>query len=324
MPRPHRVEFPDALYHVTARGVQKSAIVRDDHDRIRWCEYLRAAVNRFGLELYAFTLLDNHFHLFLSTPRANLAEAMRYLNGSYAAYFNARHERKGHLFQNRYYAVLIESQGHYVEVSRYVHLNPVRAGIVKSPEEYAWSSYAGYHWGRKPLQWLNYGRVLAEFGAGKEASERYREFVAEGIGKKLPPPWIRAVGGWLIGSPKFVAKAYGLLAKDAKGGRWDSRAGKGGSGIEAPLDEIALAVCKEFRVTMEQLKSNGLYRGPARAAFIFLARKRAGHSLKSIGAYVGVDSVAAISNAASRAARMIAESREFARQISRLQARLHT
>ena len=130
MPRPPRVESAETLYHVTVRGVQKSAIVRDDHDRIRWLEYLKAAVNRAGLELYAFTLMDNHFHLFLSTPKANLGEAMQYLNGSYAAYFNARHERKGHLFDNRYHAVLVESQGHYLEVSRYVHLNPVRAKLL--------------------------------------------------------------------------------------------------------------------------------------------------------------------------------------------------
>jgi REP element-mobilizing transposase RayT len=288
MPRPLRVEFPEALYHVTARGVLKNAIVRDDHDRVRWHDYLKAAVTRAGLELYAFALLDNHFHLFLCAPNSNLAEAMQYLNGSYAAYFNARHERKGHLFENRYHAVLIESQGHYTEVSRYVHLNPVRAGVVKHPEQYPWSSYPGYYYGRMPLSWLNYGRVLAEFGEGKIARERYREFVAAGVGVKLAPPWARAVGGWLLGSPKFVAKTYAILAKDRKDSRWDSRATQGPRAIDATLDEIAAAVCAKFRITQEQLKTRDVKIRAARRAFAFIAREQAGYSLKSIGGHLGI------------------------------------
>ena len=268
MPRPPRVEFPEALYHVTARGVLKNAIVRDDHDRVRWHDYLKAAVTRAGLELYAFALLDNHFHLFLSAPNANLGVAMQYLNGAYAMYFNKRHERSGHLFERRYRGILIENRGHYTEVSRYIHLTPVRAGAVERPEEYAWSSYPGYHFGRMPLSWLNYGRVLAEFTPikpttatkgvrplllQKEARERYREFVAAGVGRKLAPPWARAVGGWLLGSPKFTARIYALLAKDRKDSRWDSRATQGPRAIDATLDEIAQAVCRHFGVSIEEL-----------------------------------------------------------------------
>jgi REP element-mobilizing transposase RayT len=288
MPRPPRVEAPDALYHITARGVLKSAIVRDDHDRVRWCDYLKEAVRRFGLDLYAFALLDNHFHLFLSTPLANLGEAMQYLNGSYAAYFNARHERRGHLFENRYRAILIESQGHYTEVSRYVHLNPVRAGLVERPEECAWSSYPGYHSGRMPLFWLNYSRVLAEFGEGKAARERYREFIAEGVGRKIAPPWLHAIGGWILGSPKFAAKTYAILAKDSKGDRWDSRAASVKADIDATLDEIALAVRKHFDIAPEQLKAHDAKYREARRAFAFVAREHVGYSLKSIGNYLGL------------------------------------
>jgi REP element-mobilizing transposase RayT len=283
-----RVEFPEALYHVTARGVLKNAIVRDDHDRVRWHDYLKAAVTRAGLELYAFALMDNHFHLFVCAPRANLGKAMQYLNGAYAMYFNKRHERSGHLFERRYRGILIENRGHYTEVSRYIHLNPVRAGAVERPEEYAWSSYPGYHFGRMPLSWLNYGRVLAEFGEGKEARTRYREFVAAGVGRKLAPPWARAVGGWLLGSPKFTARIYALLAKDRKDSRWDSRASQGKRATDATLDEIAQAVCRHFGVSIEELKTSGKSRAAARAAFVFLAREQAGFSLKSIGTFIGV------------------------------------
>jgi len=337
MPRPPRVEFPDALFHVTTRGVLKNAIVRDDHDRVRWCEYLKQAVARFGLELYAFALLDNHFHLFLGAPNTNLAAAMQYLNGSYAAYFNARHERKGHLFENRYRAVLIESQGHYTEVSRYIHLNPVRAGIVKRPEQYPWSSYPGYYYGRMPLSWVNYSRVLAEFVAGgmpprtkgvrpllfwKEPLERCRQFVAAGIGQRLAPPWARAVGGWLLGSPKFVAKTYALLAKDRGDTRWDSRASLGNRAIDATLDKIATAVCKEFSATPDQLKSRDFKARPARRAFALLARVSAGHSLQSVAACLGITSRARAFDLAKAAEAQKPKDDEFRKQIARLDSQL--
>jgi REP element-mobilizing transposase RayT len=318
MPRPLRIQFPEALYHVTARGVDKAPIVRDDHDRMRWCEYLKAAVTRFGLELYAFALLDNHFHLFLSAPNTNLNAAMHYLNGAHAMYFNTRHQRKGHLFEKRYHATLIESQGHYTTISRYIHLNPVRAGLADRPEQYAWSSYPGYHSGRMPLSWLNYTRVLAEFGEGKEARERYRKFVTEAIGKKLTPPWAYAAGGWLIGTPKFTARVYTLLAKDRKDNRWDSRASQGKRAIEATLDEIAQAVCKECRVSAEQLKSRESNARAARRAFALLAREHAGYSLKSIAAHIGVNSNAAVAHVVRRAADRVQKNEEFRRLITRL------
>ena len=333
MPRPPRVEFPEALYHVTARGVLKSAIVRDDHDRVRWCDYMKEAVRRFGLELYAFALLDNHFHLFLSTPLANLWPAMQYLNGAYAAYFNARHERKGHLFEKRYRAILIESQGHYTEVSRYIHLNPVRAGLAERPEDYAWSSYPGYHSGRLPLPWLNYGRVLAEYTTevlnkgvrplySTHARERYREFVARGVGKKLAPPWLHAVGGWLLGSPKFASKIYALLAKDARGDRWDSRARQGSRGIDVTLDEMAQAVCKEFGITLEQLKARDARVRAASSAFVFLARERGGFSLKSIGERIGVDNPGTVFMVGRRASARVAKMGEFRETAMKIESAL--
>jgi REP element-mobilizing transposase RayT len=322
MPRPLRVEFPDALYHITARGVLKAPIVRDDHDRIRWTDYLKEAVRRFGLELYAFALMDNHFHLFAASPLANLGKAMQYLNGAYAMCFNKRHERSGHLFEKRYHAVLIESQGHYTEVSRYIHLNPVRAGAVEKPEQYAWSSYPGYHFGRLPLPWLNYGRVLAEFGEGKEARARYREFVAHGIGKKLAPPWANAIGGWLLGSPRFTAKIYALLAKDAKDSRWDSRATQTPRALDATLDEIAAAVCKEFKVAPEQLKTRSAASRAARRAFALLARHHAGHSLKAIGQRLQITVPCSVLDIVKRASARAEKSGPFRQHISRLESRL--
>jgi REP element-mobilizing transposase RayT len=322
MPRPLRVEFPEALYHVTTRGVRQEAVVLDDHDRIRWTDYLKEAVRRFGLELYAFALMDNHFHLFARAPLANLGKAMQYLNGAYAMYFNKRHERSGHLFEKRYHAVLIESQGHYTEVSRYIHLNPVRAGAADRPEQYAWSSYPGYHFGRMPLPWLNYGRVLAEFGEGKEARARYRDFVAHGIGKKLPPPWANAIGGWLLGSPRFTAKIYALLAKDAKDSRWDSRAVAAKPAINATIDKIVRAVCDEFHVTPEELKTGTAKSRMARQAFVLTARDRAGYSWKSVGLPLDAKTHGATLYLGGQARMKMGRDENFRKHIARMESRL--
>ena len=322
MPRPPRVEFPDALYHITARGIQKAPIVADDHDCVRWMEYLKNAVLRFALELYTFTLMDNHYHLFVSTPQANLGKAMQYLNGSYAMYFNVRHKRGGHLFERRYRGILVEDQGHYTEVSRYIHLNPVRAGIVERPEHYLWSSYAGYHSGRMPLSWMNYERVLAEFGEGKDARRRYREFVVDGVDKKLAPPWRGALGGWLLGSAQFAARVYAVLASDRNDGRWISPAVLNDKSLTVTPDEIAAAVSKIYGIDPKILKHRGPCSRTPRSAFMLIARDRAGMTLETVGDYLGIRAKGSVANTISRARRREAEDRKFRNAVSRLKLML--
>ena len=127
MARPLRILFPDALYHVISRGDNRRAIVRDDQDRGKRLEWLERTVEQHGWKLHAFVLMDNHEHLFVQTPRPNLPQGMKLLNASYTQYFNKRHRRCGHLFQGRYKSFLVEEDGYFSELSRYIHLNPVRA-----------------------------------------------------------------------------------------------------------------------------------------------------------------------------------------------------
>lgn len=143
MARPLRIEYSGALYHVMSRGNARKAIVRDDVDREKRLDWLRRTVETYGWRLHAFVLMDNHDHLFVETPEANLSAGMQFLNGGYSSYFNRRRRRSGHLFQGRFKAQLIEEEGYFLEVSRYIHLNPVRAKRIP-PEKYPWSSYPGY------------------------------------------------------------------------------------------------------------------------------------------------------------------------------------
>src|SRR5215213_10285052 len=141
MARPLRIDVPGALHHVTSRGNERRPIFRSNRDREAFLQLLAEAVKRFGWSVTAWVLMTNHFHLVIQTPEANLSRGMQWLNGSYADWFNRRHERSGHLFQGRFKSFLIDQETYFDEVLRYVVLNPVRANMVGGPEEYRWSSY---------------------------------------------------------------------------------------------------------------------------------------------------------------------------------------
>lgn len=214
MARPLRIEFPGALYHVMSRGNERKPIVRDDADRQKRLEWLRRTVERYGWRLHGFVVMRNHDHVFVETPEANLSAGMQYLNGSYTSYFNRRHRRSGHLLQGRFKGHLIEGQGYFLEVSRYIHLNPVRAKAVARPEDYRWSSCEGYVRASGAVPWVTYARVLGEFGRkGTAARRAYAGFVRAGTREPPPSPFKGAVGGLLVGSARFVATMRGLLGE---------------------------------------------------------------------------------------------------------------
>ena len=142
MSRPLRIEFPNALYHVTARGDRREDIFEDDEDRRMFLSTLARVVTQFNWICHAWCLMDNHYHLLIQTPDGNLSKGMRQLNGIYTQAGNRRHRRVGHLFQGRFKAVLVDSDAYLLEVSRYVVLNPVRAGTVKKPGAWPWSTKA--------------------------------------------------------------------------------------------------------------------------------------------------------------------------------------
>lgn len=207
MARPLRIQYPGALYHVMSRGNQKLPIVRDDVDRRKRLQWLQRTVETYGWALHAFVLMRNHEHLFVQTPEANLSAGMHLLNGSYTGYFNRRHHRVGHLFQGRFKGHLIEEEGYYLEVSRYIHLNPVRARLARRPEQYRWSSYAGYQRASRTLRWVTYDGVLGEFGRDSVRARRsYTKFVRAGLQPPPKSPFVDALGGLLLGSDAFITR----------------------------------------------------------------------------------------------------------------------
>jgi REP element-mobilizing transposase RayT len=211
MARPLRILYPAATYHVTSRGNERKAIFRDDSDRKTFLDILGEVVNRFGWQLYAYVLLDNHFHLFLMTPEANLSRGMHRLNQRYAQYFNKQHNRVGHLFQGRFKSPVIETKSYFLEVARYVVLNPVRARICKEAADYHWSSYRATVGLTDAPEWLASQLLLDEFDCWDAPGARlaYREFVA--AGEKEKNLWEKLEGQFILGGDVFVAKIRALI-----------------------------------------------------------------------------------------------------------------
>jgi REP element-mobilizing transposase RayT len=214
MARPLRLEFPGAIYHVTARGNARGVVFLDDEDRESFLVCLGEVIVRLGWLCHAYCLMDNHYHLLIETPEGNLSQGMRQINGIYTQRFNRRHGRVGHLFQGRFKAIVVDRDNYLLELCRYVVLNPVRAAMVKYAERYPWSSYPATVGLTDSPTWLNTDWLLGQFGKYRAVARRhYADFVAEGVG--LPSPWSAVRGQVLLGSEAFVEKIRPLL--DGKG-----------------------------------------------------------------------------------------------------------
>ena len=196
MARQLRVEYPGAIYHVTVRMLgdwkrESNRLFADDADRQRFVESLQDRVKQYRVRLYLFVLMQNHFHLVLETPAGNCGKFMHSLTTAYTVYFNLRHKRHGHLVDGRYKAKLVEREEYLLKLTRYVHLNPVcvkgRANLpikekIRHLRSYAWSSYRSYIGLAKPLDYVEYGPILAEMhGQRRDWPQRYRAFVESGM-----------------------------------------------------------------------------------------------------------------------------------------------
>ncbi|MBT3201005.1 MAG: hypothetical protein HN350_13970 [Phycisphaerales bacterium] len=282
-----------------SRGNAKQAIVRDDIDRAKRVDWLRRTVEVYGWRLHAFALMTNHEHLFVETPEPNLSAGMQYLGGSYTSYFNWRYKRSGHLFQGRFKAHLVQTEGYFREVSRYIHLNPVRAGIVANPQDYQWSSYAGYAQARRTVAWVCYDRVLAEFGrdAG-EARRAYGRFVRAGIDAPPPSPFAKPIGGMLVGSAEFVQKIRRMLQDrpdDASLPQLQNM--KAHLKSRPELELIVSVVADHFGRDRADWREGKRVNHVSRALAAYLARRRFGYPVNQVAVALGYGSGSSVAHA---------------------------
>ena len=312
MARPLRIDIRDGVYHVTSRGLERREIVRDDADRVKWEELLDAVATRCQWQVFAWALMGNHFHLFLRTPDANLSAGMHDLNSGYVSAFNRRHGRCGHLLQGRFKAIVVESGRHEWELSRYVHLNPVRAGLVRRPEQYRWGSCRHYFGAGGAPAWLAWEEVLSQHGRTLRAARRaYGESLAEGVASPPPSPFGGVVASSVLGSQGFVERVRAWLGKRLPDRELPTVRALRRTGT---LGAIEAAVCEAFGVSPAVLRERGRWHNDARSVAIYLSRKWSGESEAELGRRFGGVAGAAISRTVRAVALRLQKDKRLARR----------
>jgi len=310
MARPLRIEYPDAFYHITSRGNERKDIFKTQKDREQFLSYLESAADRYGAVIHAYCLMNNHYHLLLQTPRGNLSQIMRHINGAYTTYYNVKKQRSGHLLQGRYKALIVDKDAYAQELSRYIHLNPVRAGVVAKLEEYPWSSYRYYiHTGGKPT-WLNTEFILSSFNhIISKAQKEYRRFVEALVGQDYETPLKCVVGSTILGNDDFVSQ---IKEKYLKGKRADRNV--------PALKQLAEKPAIEH-IAAEAERMLGDKPAVAKRVKLYLCHRYTGKQLKEVGEYFNVGE-SGVSQSSRRVAMALEKDKKLRRTIEEIKGRL--
>jgi len=306
--RPLRIEYPGAFYHVTSRGNERRTVFQNNRDREKFLSYLESTHERYGAVIHVYCLMGNHYHLLLETPRGNLSKILHYINGAYTTYFNIKRSRSGHLFQGRFKGVLVDKDEYCKELSRYVHLNPVRAAMVETPLEYPWSSYRYFVGRDKKPQWLTTDFILGEFGGeGGRGFKKYREYVERRENKELDNPLKKVIASTFLGSKEFIDRIKLEYLEKKEIDNRDLPALKKIL-IGPSLESIEKAVIKRVG------RSDPLFK----KICIYLSYQRSGLNLREIGEYFGMQR-GAISQLSRRFAEAIEGNHELRKVLSSLE-----
>jgi len=309
MPRSARLDAPGVLHHVMGRGIEKRKIFLDDQDQFDFVNRLGTLAKEGSMDIYAWTILPNHFHILCKTKRRPLSSSMRKLLTGYAVNFNKRHRRHGHLFQNRYKSIVCQEDVYLAELVRYIHLNLLRAGVVKDLVELnacPWSGHSALMGNMDGREWQNRDYVLGYFGGGRRGRRNYLKFVEEGISMGRKPELvggglIRSLGGWssvmalhrrgekqvsderILGDGDFVE---GVLAEWGGLGKENLRVGQ----KKVNLWSLAEGVCKGGGINLEELRSGSRRHAvvEARQELSRLALMAHGYSGAEVARYLGV------------------------------------
>ena len=258
-------------------------------DYLKFLEYVCKAKERYQFYLYAYVLMSNHYHLLIETSQANLSRIMQNINTAYTTYHNVKYKRNGHLFQGRYKSIVVEKERYYLELSRYIHLNPVRAKMVKKPEGYQWSSYRGYM-SKKGDGYIDKDKILEII---EMKSQTYRMFVEEGIGKKIEP-FKEVYGGFILGGVGFIKEALSDLKDQVEGLNEVSYK----EALRRRIDskQIIAKVERKYGKSIEDIRNSKKRPMKEKKVLIYVLRSLTGLTNKEIGQVVGM-SYAAVSMA---------------------------
>lgn len=328
MPRKSRIDAAGALHHIMVRGIERRKVFRDDTDRDQFLERLGRVLIETKTTCFAWALIPNHFHLLLRTGPVPISIVMRRLLTGYALWFNRTHRRQGHMFQNRFKSILCQEDIYLLELVRYIHLNPIRAGIVRDMGELSRYPYSGHSvlMGNVKKEWQDTDDILVMFGEKTgQARRSYKEFVGNGIGlgrrKDLTGGGlIRSVGGWeavkamkkekvfqrsderILGDGDFVALVFSAAEEEMKKGYALKARG-------FDLAKTALRVSEVLGLRAEAVWAKGRFRQTveARSLFCYWAVRELGVPMSLLGRKLGI-SIPSVSESVIRG-QVIADSK---------------
>ena len=315
MARPLRIQFPDAWYHVMNRGKRGENIFTDKEDYYAFIELLKDCVDMWNVRVVAYCLMGTHYHILLQTPDANLSRCMRHINGVYTQFFNRSHGLDGQLFRGRYKSILVDSDSYLLELLRYIHRNPIEAGMVDRLESFQWSSHKGYLSKSDKWNWLHKNYVLKMFSGHKnEAIKIYRNFVNKEI-----PEEINCILGsrkWptVIGKDSFIDWVKNTFFLEKRHAEVPE------SKTLAPdVKRIKGEVCRLYNVNEEDLlvSKRGTTNEPRNVA-IYLTKKLTGNSLQGIGREFGINNYSSVSTVIERTQKKAHTERSFRKRIEKL------
>ena len=327
MARQLRIQYPDAYYHVTCRGNERREIFRDKEDRGLFFKLLARSLDIFEVQLMTYACMPNHFHLLVCTPNGNLSKFIRHFNISYTGAFNRKHSRSGHLYQGRYKAFLFDADNYLLEVSRYIHLNPLRMKS-KEPQEKKWldllqndqTSLPGYINQGNRKEFVNYTIVLNYFGGDTQKSRtEYTKFVEESFRKEAPSPLEKGKGTGIIGKEDFVEEIKQLIGKDKESIREQPALRELGKAISP--EALIVQYAKLVGIKREELTTKGR-QSTERAMLMELLYRFCRITQPEIGKLIGGIDYSVVSQAQKRMQLKIQNEPEWGDKFNQIQNKL--
>ncbi|MEW5056232.1 MAG: transposase [Cycloclasticus sp.] len=322
MPRPIRIEYENAYYHVMNRGGGRRTLFHNESYFEAFLKTLGEAHQRFAVQVLSYCLMSNHYHLLLKTPEANLGRAMRHINGVYTQRHNRMKKTDGSLFRGRYKAICIEEDSYQLQLSRYIHRNPIEAKLVDNLEEYPWSSYSYFINHKKAPEWLYLDEIYQQVGGVSNKRNRYKEFVELGVDEEIKQFYSKEDSLPYLGSDDFRQWVYQQRETDTL-----SVSKKELRSFRPKVEKIIYHVADLFRVEITSITKTKRGRVPdniPRWVALYLARECSGCLLKEIADNFGLKKVGSISTTINKLQGLMATDKKLARKVTAIRSRYDT
>ena len=314
MARPLRIEYLNAWYHIMNRGRRGEQIFATKGDYFRFIDLLEDTSEMWNLRVAAYCLMPNHYHLLVQTPNANISRCMRHIDGVYTQHFNRRHDCDGQLFRGRFKSILIEADNYLLQLVRYIHRNPLKAGLTDRLENYDWSSHRGYLSKAEKWNWLHKDFIFSMLSTEKgERIRRYRQFIStdddeiDKVFEKKRWPSILGSGHFInrIKEKFFIQKSDDEVPQSKE--------------LAPDADLIKKVVCKYYRIDEYDLvqSKRGFFNEPRNVA-IYLTRRLRGDSLKKIAEQYQINKYSSVSSVIERIKALIIQDRRLKKRVEKL------